>query len=173
MERQGRLSGLDLTPLPFESSLSILWRLAWRNALSTKLLNRLLGKTQAYSARDGLFGRKWIDSKVLLAATGWEVPSTQEQEFCRTLGFCKDAWAASHVRYCPMCLGEGYHSFWHQFSGVDVCPVHHVLLSTTCSQCGSRTPILAFCKELFDRAYLCPQCHTPISGQPLSTTVVD
>jgi len=48
-------------------------------------------------------------------------------------------------RFCPLCIREGYHSYFHQFSIINICPFHHADLLNRCPQCNLQlnyTPIV-------------------------------
>lgn len=45
------------------------------------------------------------------------------------------------LRYCPECLGFGYHSPLHQVQFVTVCPIHNVALRTECLKCYAQIPM--------------------------------
>lgn len=163
-----RLSGLDLTPLPFESSLSVLWRLGWRNKLTVSTLKGVCGGSKGFPANGVFFARDWIDNEHFLGQTGWRLPTNEERQFCNTLNYKQDDWVHSRFRYCPICLGDGYHSFWHQCSGIELCPVHKIPLSNRCHHCNKLLPELRFGKPLLDQPYICSECQMPISGAPVS-----
>lgn len=148
----------DLCPLPHESILSSLWRFAWRNALSGSHLLR-------YCKQPPVFPTSSFQSfdKILIdqfeSVTGWRLDGAERR--CRLV----DAtWWNGNFRYCPLCLEQGYHSYWHQSLHIETCPIDGARLSITCQHCDKTLPRYGICGGLLDRPYLCVHCSNPICG---------
>lgn len=62
---------------------------------------------------------------------------------------------ANRLRYCPRCISVGYHSFFHQFKDMKVCPIHDIELVDRCPCCRR-----VFRYELQNNKhyYRCPSC---------------
>lgn len=147
-----RFSGRDLAPIVFESELSVLLRIAWRNVLSPSMMIYHLSCSKNKFA---------LDRQRLLDQFGWVVPEPLlEPDSPSTEIF----YIAPAFRYCPICLEAGYHSDLHQCLEIRNCPLHNVPLSMLCHCCASPTPSTVFSKALFERPYYCSRCHEPLSG---------
>jgi hypothetical protein len=67
-----------------------------------------------------------------------------------------DCIAAPHLRFCPHCIREGFHSTVHQLLSVRFCPVHPTaVLSEACENCGEEIP---YAPPVEGRAYRCNFC---------------
>jgi hypothetical protein len=162
-------AAMDLQPLPGESITSSLWRFAWRNGLKAKELLVFCSTGTGYAKEEGpsRLNRRF-DPEVFRASSGWEeqlgetrvVEASQEQH--------RRAWWSSQFRYCPLCLEQLYHSFWHQSTFLSHCPVDGAALLDECYSCGARTPAYGFHRTLLNHPYTCQKCRGPISGIKVS-----
>lgn len=159
------LSGTALTPAPYESALCSLWRLGWRNCLNSAQLRALCSSKVAYPAQDCSRSLDWIDGDKLRSACGWTLPSEAEHRFSRAVGKDREAWICESLRFCPLCLELGYHSFLCQLNSLERCPLHEIPLVMQCQSCGCRMPGSRFAPAVFDRPYMC-KCGQPYSGVP-------
>ncbi|HVI41057.1 MAG TPA: hypothetical protein VM577_10375 [Anaerovoracaceae bacterium] len=75
---------------------------------------------------------------------------------------------SERFRYCPDCLGFGYHARYFQIQALKNCPIHRTELLDTCLACGAKSPFYGLCLELFGKAYCCPHCHVPFSRKQIS-----
>lgn len=153
------LAGTDLNPLPYESYLSCLLRLAWRNVFSRAQLWSAIGvrSSQLYFYCDEFFER-----------LGWPRPSRRERTFMIEFAQDRDIWYVKLFRYCPLCLAHGYHSYLFQWRSLARCPVHDVALTTSCQFCGCGLGKYDLTFELCHRPYFCMNCRRAISGVPPS-----
>jgi hypothetical protein len=62
-----------------------------------------------------------------------------------------------HLRYCPECMKQSYHSALFQHYAVARCPFHDVALRVTCPSCEK--PILPTFFNIENSPYECPACH--------------
>jgi hypothetical protein len=149
----GKLAGTDLCPLAFESELSILLRIAWRNAFDAKLMR------EHFSSRRIRFH---FCRKRLAVLLGWTV---EEEELTGDYySWFTIFFIAPLFRYCPICLEGGYHSYLYQCLEIRCCPIHDIPLSMECQCCGETTiPYRAY-EAWFIRPYFCSRCGQPISG---------
>lgn len=155
--REERWIGRDLRPLPYESSLSIVWRFAWCNSLGYPQLLRYIGN-------------RWLKHSILCAAQrvqsvmGWDTLHDAEEALYEQFSRDVDVWIERRFRYCPLCLEHGYHSVFHQMKPLACCPVHQVELMTRCYACGEPLPEYRSSRDLLLKPYRCPACGSPISG---------
>jgi hypothetical protein len=162
--KSSRWSGTDLIPLPFESTVSSLWRFGWRNKLNAaQLMSACRGKS-GYPSKDFFDKPDWINAKEFFEHSQWMVPSAEECEFTEDLHRDFHVWVDRTFRYCPLCLEHGYHSFLFQLIPLSCCPIHQVELSTRCHCCNSRLPGYGFSRSLFEKPYYCTKCQYPICG---------
>jgi site-specific recombinase XerD len=157
------IAGKNLTPLPFESALCSLWRFGWRNTLNSAHLRELCSKKAGYSTKDCTKNLDWIDTEKFQNISGWELPSIHERRFIDSIRGSNEIWIASTLRYCPLCLELGYHSFLQQLVVLQICPLHRVPLVTYCHSCGERMPNFRHSPEVYNHPYIC-KCGQPYSG---------
>ena len=150
-----RWSGHDLMPLAYESIVSCLLRLSWRNALDERALKRHVSSQK---------NRFVLDLQSLLKQTCWYLDEDRVRRFDSELRYGRGSWLIDRFRYCPICLECAYHSDLHQCVALTICPLHMVSLSVQCHCCGRPTASYEVSKELFRRPYYCHECLRPISG---------
>lgn len=123
-----RWAGADLGPLPFESAISVFWRFCWRNVLGSgqtrepflcEVVLRKLGTADLCRFSD---------------QTGWNAIEVSQGS-----AKLRDILFENRLRICPVCLESAYHSVWHQFRGLHVCPIHSCQLRPACAFCGAGT----------------------------------
>lgn len=153
MGARNEFSGADLNPLAYESEVSVLWRIAWRNAFENRLM-----KSHFSLQRNGFV----LDHGRLKEKLGWTLPSGAWPIGQRSDPDC--VFTSVALRYCPLCLEGGYHSYLHQLLELSACPIHHVALQTRCNHCASWIGFLSSPREVFDRPYCCIICHQPLGG---------
>ncbi|XQU71800.1 hypothetical protein OJJOAM_004589 [Cupriavidus sp. H18C1] len=125
------VAGVDLIPLPYESSVSLLLRLAYWNRLRPSDF-ACLGITAKRSHQtplhlDAQGGRR------LRELTHWRVDP-------------REAWLFhllqhTHMllpglRFCASCLASGYHTYFFQLACIARCPLHQEVLWNNCPCCG-------------------------------------
>jgi hypothetical protein len=155
----------DLVPLPGESIISSLWRFAWRNGLRAKELLRFCSPYLTYDKENTKWtGVPGFDANIFARSSGW--PKQLDERKCMevTRKHHLGMWWASNFRYCPLCLENAYHSFWHQNLFITHCPLDGAMLSTGCHCCGRLLPTYGFHHKLLDRPYTCEHCGGPVSG---------
>jgi hypothetical protein len=168
---EGDWSGLDLSPLPYESTCSALWRFAKCNALSFAQMSVVWGPKIQNWGRHRTFTSeidRLCNSKIPF---GWEMPSATELKISNIFGNVLDFFFLRGLRICPLCFEAKYHSFWHQFSLQNLCPIHQCELSSVCQCCGHVLPNYSFSSDFFKNPYYCGHCSQPISGAPLDLQV--
>jgi len=163
-----RNAASDLTPLPYESIISSIWRYAWRNGLRGGGLKNSCSASPSYSTARGNASYNWFDKEIFANASGWDVGSMEAETVTDVKDSFRTLWWYSSFRYCPLCLEHGYHSFWHQSKFLSHCPLDGVQLAMRCNHCNSSLPVMAFSKELTHTLYACQECKHPISGVKIS-----
>ena len=64
---------------------------------------------------------------------------------------------SSQLRWCPVCMMDGYHSVVHQFESVQRCPIHRHTLEVLCRSCQEPSAYRLHAK-LLDAPYRCGHC---------------
>lgn len=147
----------------YESAFSRLQKFAWLNAIDgqTMLRQWFPRRSNALFERHDLLCGSWLRSVV-------RIPDVLRLSdgFVTSVGSYWPPKFASgtYLRYCPRCLAQGYHSFFHQFDAVIRCPIHGETLLTRCSCCDSETPPLILDAASFRRPFLCGSCERPLAG---------
>lgn len=68
-----------------------------------------------------------------------------------------------HLRYCPSCLEEGWHTGIFQHLAVRTCSKHGDALTTGCPHCGE--PLDCSPESVVQNHSLCPACAEPVTDQ--------
>lgn len=78
---------------------------------------------------------------------------------------------AKHIRYCPLCLEDHFHSVLFQFRALEKCPIHHAPLEDVCPHCKKTNHRHALEVTPEEK---CPYCGKPFLGRATDwRTVVD
>lgn len=136
-----------------ESIWSILEKFKYANALSNKEFYELTSIT-SYTSDTYTIKKQKESFKSLVTLTGFD-----RNRLKKVLGFDlieynhnnlksithlfnKDHRIESNMRkyltFCPECLKEGYHSYWHQVAFHDKCPIHNSFLVDRCPKCNKK-----------------------------------
>lgn len=138
---------------PFESIVSILWKLAWMNRLPGPMITVQLAKT-SIDPYEGLPARRSaVDMHRLHKAIRlplWVVRGALFPDEMQSV-------SSPYFRYCRKCLYRGYHSILYQIESVERCPVHGDLLETSCRECGAKARYWLNV-SLLDAPYRCGSC---------------
>ena len=121
---------------PCDSIVSLLWKFARMNSLPGHLLIGQLCRAPV-DPYDGI-GAGAQDVDVRLIAKLLATPAKTVGVSLGAAYGCRSLHAA--LRYCPRCIGQGYHSVLHQQVSAYQCPIHRDPLAEGCSSCGHRTP---------------------------------
>lgn len=158
-------AALDLVPLPGESMVSSLWRFAWRNGLSTKELLRFCTHGNGYQKEHAAYSyKRGFDPDIFSDASGWPDQSPEVLFFGPVHKPRRTVWWSGTFRYCPVCLEQLYHSFWHQSLFLSHCPLDGAPLLDKCYCCNRLLPDYGFHGKVLSKPYLCQECRGPISG---------
>jgi hypothetical protein len=163
---QLKLSGADLTPLAHESTFSALLRMCWMNAFDEKVLAWILGIKRMYDSQS-FIKPTWITYSQISSLFSWELPCKEEFEVLSTFGGLSRTFFSATLRICPSCMAASFHSYWHQFVLVDVCPVHKVELRSVCLHCGEPLPPYSLNRRLFGKPFHCHHCKQPFCGKEI------
>ncbi len=73
--------------------------------------------------------------------------------------------ASDRLRFCPLCMEEGFHATLFQFTPIVRCPVHGQRLLDACTGCGRQIPYRL--NPVFAaRPLACPHCSQPLVSDP-------
>lgn len=155
--QKGPIKGSLFAPLAQESTISVIWRFCWLNTFSSSDLNTLGIQTNFAKQKRNICNiARSPESHCLL-----DFPLLIERNIQHVLHDCVDVWFDAQLRVCPICVGCGFHSIWHQFKLLEVCPLHACRLNSCCAYCGGS---LGSYQCSFKRAYICGSCGNPFSG---------
>lgn len=161
-------TGVRLSPLPHESTLSALWRFGWQNGLTGRSFFQTCCGTRGFTNKPSSLMLGLSDSFV--KETNWCLPCRAEVECLQLASNMVGNWLHRKLRFCPVCLQAGYHSIWHQFILLNACPLHNCVLTEKCQSCGADTEYFGATSQLTSRPYGCLSCGTVLSGVSPSLT---
>jgi hypothetical protein len=113
---------------PYESIVSILWKLARMNRLSGQVIATQLAKTSVDPYKGVAARRSEVDLCRLHRALGLPLKLVRDSVLPDAL----QAAGGPHFQHCRKCLSRGYHSVVHQIGFNKCCPVHGDPLETAC-----------------------------------------
>jgi hypothetical protein len=139
---------------PFESIVSILWKLARMNRLPGQLITMQLAKggVDLYEGVAPCVAD--VDLHRLHRALGLPLKLVRDSLLPEGL----QPAASPHFRYCSKCLCRGYHSIVHQVGFTKNCPVHGDPLEVACRTCGAKA-LYRLNVALLDAPYRCGDCR--------------
>ena len=138
---------------PYESIVSILWKLAWMNRLPGQMITMQLART-SIDPYEGLpASQSAVDMRRLHRAIRLPLGVVRGALFPDEM----QSASSPYFRYCRKCLYRSYHSILHQIASVERCPVHGDLLETACRDCGARARY-RLNVSLLDAPYRCGSC---------------
>lgn len=160
-----RIAGSNIKQLPFESIISKLMYLSFVNNFQFGELYRLLtGKKSNRSAYDLFDCRLHSCGFGFSNLTGLNFNADNELLTYFNFGPYKHSWFSPFFRICPLCLENGYHSYWYQLHDLYHCPIHGSRIEEVCHSCGNTLPMYSLNRNLFDKPYFCMFCNKPLSG---------
>ncbi|WP_229256230.1 TniQ family protein, partial [Duganella fentianensis] len=146
---------------PFESIVSILWKLARMNRLSGQAITTQLAKSDIDPYEGVAACRSEVDLCRLHLTLGLPLKLVWDSVLPDAL----QATAGNHFRYCRKCLCRGYHSVVHQVGTNKCCPVHGDPLEIACRTCGAKVPY-RLNVALLDAPYRCGNCGHLYGASP-------
>lgn len=151
---------------PEEGPFTVLAKVARANVLSARQLCRHLGVSLPPAATTSSNARS-------LLHLGWMGRSKRSQQMFGMLwgrGLLAHSEHWTHalasdraLRYCPLCLAQGFQSAFCQVDGLERCPTHGEQLLDCCRACGASTPPYAITPEAFDEPMVCADCGHPFA----------
>lgn len=150
------------TSYRYESLWMRLHKFAHLNAADLNCLKKVLtGGKVNYYARDqryiGYFGK--LPPEPLASALAI-TPEELELSVCMPYGIIPEVIdAEDRLRYCPICMQQGFHCAVFQMRWVERCPIHDVPLEDRCRYCGAFNEYL-FIPEAFKKPGHC-KCGMP------------
>jgi hypothetical protein len=156
--------GIDLPPLPYESSRSILARLGWRNGVK---MNEILS---AWRREQNGAEVNFIRSELYDLTGKWLLTMNAERLFNLNIRIQADQWRwyEAKFRFCPLCLEECYHSYLFQWRRLLICPRHGCTLASQCQCCGKEVDKSSYSPDaragIGKMGYRCSSCFGPIAG---------
>ena len=165
MSRMSQLSVSDakLPPLKDESALSVMLRIASSNALTRKQTLDLLLQHPVSCCELDLLRIGIEHADMWGSGIGWRWQPSEIQLMAALPGLNSVMWS-SYTRWCPVCIGFGFHSIWFQLSALAACPMHGCALIQQCEGCGVAPGPYRVSKALFQKPYHCVSCGTPFAG---------
>jgi len=140
---------------PYESIVSILWKLVRMNRLSGHMVVTQLARESGIDPYVGIAAsRSEVDIRRLHQALGLQLKIVRGSFSSSALNNINNP----NFRYCRKCLCRGYHGVMHQLEMVTTCPVHECLLEDVCGECGARMPY-RINAHLLDAPYRCGSCR--------------
>lgn len=136
--------------LPYESAWSLLHKFSSWNAVSKLDLLRIFGESG-----ENAYSRKTVMTHKLTLVTHSWISLKKFGGLFRDLSACPPASAfadfyvhncsgkylqlacSENLRFCPLCIQNGYHSPVHQVRRFDSCPVHGCELLVRCPSCDN------------------------------------
>jgi len=163
-------------PWPGESSWSVLHKICLRNFIPPREIVSLLtrGQSAAPEFRRNALGdlkkpfcvgvRRELakaigcDEKCLVAISvrSFAGPAFQLLDL--------EHFSAESLRYCPRCIGRGFHAVYFQFLFIEKCPIHNARLVERCKNCSSRIPYS--CPQRALLGFSCPKCGFSLLNSP-------
>ncbi|CAB3662909.1 hypothetical protein LMG3441_00655 [Achromobacter kerstersii] len=148
---------------PFESHVSLAWRLRMENVLSPAELKNMLpkAKKKKFPTYEGfLFEIRSIEGLLGIRGKIYS-PVSEGDIFQRD----NDAFLCQkHLRVCPMCMERGYHSVLHQIMCIRSCPIHNQPLTRYCPSCIKPFTAFGLLSTTLGSPWSCRYCKWPHAG---------
>lgn len=124
---------------PHESTWSLAYRLSLANLITAEqVYNQLLSPLRS-SPFDWLMagkgGDQWLADLLGIPKSLADTAFLDDLVGVRV----EEHLLAKHLRYCPACLKEQFHSALFQFLPLEACPIHKIPLQDGCPHCGKST----------------------------------
>ena len=146
---------------PFESIVSILWKLARMNRLSGQAITTQLAKSDIDPYEGVAARRSEVDLCRLHLTLGLPLKLVRDSVLPDAL----QAISGPDFRYCRKCLCRGYHSVVHQIGANKCCPVHGDMQEIACRTCGAKAAY-RLNVALLDAPYRCGSCGHLYGASP-------
>ncbi|MNO23251.1 hypothetical protein D3C76_130510 [compost metagenome] len=153
---------------PYETPWSILEKFIFANGIERNDLLRSIGINEVQALKGSVIGNKWKD---LFNLSGFDnvklsnilgsnlVHMNNVNISSLTLPFNNfripnKNWFNGHLRWCERCIGDGYHSWFHQFTLINKCLIHNTPLLDKCPSCQTQIPFL-FSDNRLSSPFIC------------------
>lgn len=146
---------------PFESIVSILWKMGRMNRLTGQAITTQLSLTDIDPYEGVAARRAEVDLRGLHHALGLPLKLIRDSVLPDALQIA----GGLYFRYCRKCLCRGYHSVVHQIGVNKICPLHGDALETVCRACGALSPY-RLNVALLDAPYRCSSCGHLYGASP-------
>lgn len=151
---------------PYESAFGLLQKFAWVNALSCCQIARhalFADYHWSYGSTELVLG-DWITRRHRAGRLPDGFP-LREGLLSHYAWFWSERLGSTEaVRFCPVCLDSGYHSIFHQLSGIERCPIHDQMLLENCRHCGRATGTFSLRRGDSKTPFQCMYCEQPLSN---------
>lgn len=140
---------------PYESAWSVFEKFSYANIINKSLILRTFGTEEVLSIKNNHLGNHVRDLLTLNGLDELKVTNQFQlnvhsltrgviQNLLLPLGNTarKEEWFSLHIRWCPKCILNGYHSLMHQFTLFEICPFHNEPLKDACPACRQKTPYI-------------------------------
>lgn len=144
---------------PFMSTWAIWSKLCESNALTAPVAKSLLGNSGLHRS---VFRAHGSDSWLQHAAT---MTDSQREDACCTSLFHPSSVETHLLRYCPVCMEQGFHCGCFQHLALTRCPVHNTALLDKCKHCGA--PISSMFEIARTAAFSCRTCEGQLARDRL------
>lgn len=158
-------------PLPGESSWSILHKFCYRNAISiNQLISHIRDSSntpkESFVLKCDLRFNKGNPTRAIMKLADINPHNACDLITLDCFTNLKDMAhmreiSAPYLRYCPICILEGFHATRMQLLLWNECPIHKTIsLIDRCTMCGERIPYIPPKSHL--SAYSCLKCKTKL-----------
>lgn len=163
-----RLAGRNFSPLQLQSPESAIWKFAWMNALQVAEAAFLLtNQPSSEDINEGMMlPQNWV---------AWSEAYRERRDLFSRAYICKalkdDAWIFFEMdllRFCPICLESGFHSWWHQCRLHRTCLLHGCAIVELCQSCGVPVFLYGDKTRTIREPFRCKECSGSIAGGELS-----
>jgi len=157
------LTGHELPPLTDESAYGVLLRISELNGLSASQVDRVFLASMAQRVRLNSHDSPAAIRNPFESLLGWHWQPA-EPSLAPCLASLGSILWSGRFRYCPLCMDAGYHSVWHQFKPLSICPIHACMVSEKCAYCRREIGEYRLTPQRLARGFACGKCGQPFSG---------
>jgi len=100
-----------------------------------------------------------IDSKILKYSINQAYVIDQNYYLNGEFNKERDEYLTTSLRYCPICIKNGFHTALFQYNYLDKCPIHEEKLISSCPECGVGVALLyKLQNDAFNSPFACHSC---------------
>lgn len=152
----------------YDSAYGLLMKFAFLNALTARELAQLFGsrergkRTQLLrTLHFDLRNSENFDLAAMARALGTDMKTVEGAFLDRR--FTNPLASSHHLKWCEECLAYGTHFPGLQMDSITRCPVHNLLLRSTCLECEQAIPY-KFAPAIFNKPFCCPNCQAEMGS---------